>query len=156
MIRVRTTIKIAVLSMMFCAYAAQWEMVASNADEQDFIDLESVKAEGDLVYYTKKTLITGPNNGYRRIYGKKAYATYVYTVENCKDNTSKILNIKLEDPNGKDIMSATTPSEVEFIPIIEATTLEKSHEYACRNKVKKEGGFRRTKPSTIANFVPVE
>jgi hypothetical protein len=84
------------------------------------------------VYYQKKSVLVNENHGYKKIYGAKAFATFTHNVDNCQNKTTKVLKITLKDTNGKNLMSAATPSEVDPMPVFDEGSSQQIHQFACK------------------------
>lgn len=126
------------LLVVLCAYAAEWQLVASNSSEEDYISADTMKVEGDLIYYHKRAVLLDAKSSYKLIYGPKAHHTITYMMDNCRTKTTKILRIEVKDADGNDIMKAATPSDVAATPVVENSLIEKTHQFACTVALEKQ------------------
>lgn len=112
------------------AIASNWQFVdLGSPDSINYIDVDSLRVEKDLIYYWKKRLIVSEEDPLRTRYGAKAYLIKTYGVEDCRNAIYKPLYSDIIDGNGTVVDSfAETDKASPVGPWSQALEL---HQFIC-------------------------
>lgn len=123
------------------AAAAQWELVDVGSPEfVEFVDTDSIRFEKELVYYWRRTIMTGEKNPLQSTYGPKAESLKTFAVEDCRNAIYKPLQSVVLDAYGASIDMIHHKEHPK--PVGPWSTDLERHQFVCSKKPTQQAAHR--------------